>query len=148
MLSEKKYLWDNRYKNDYTLFQFLGSWSNHYKSWLQNKNFKIFFIKYEDLEKNTQTVLFEMIEFINSLKNDKSEINKNKILNCIQSTKFNLLKKKEKESGFPENVGYDQKKKIDFFNLGPNNLWNNILPSNILLKANETFKEDLKYLNY
>ena len=148
MTSEKKYLWDNRYRNNHTGFQFLGSWSSHYKSWLYNKSFKIFFLKYEDLEKNPQTKLYEIIKFINFLKNDKTEIDKKKLLNCIQSTKFNLLKKKEKELGFPENVGYDQKKRIDFFNLGPKNRWKKILPSKILFKANEIFKKDLEQLKY
>ena len=148
MTSEKKYIWDDRFKNDYTGFQFLGSWSKHYKSWVNNKNFKVFFLKYEDLEKNTQSAMYEMIKFINFLKKDKTVINNNKIANCIKFTKFNLLKKKEKESGFPENIGKNHEKKIDFFNLGPENKWEKKLPKEILQKANNIFKEDLKFLNY
>ena len=148
MTSEKKYIWDDRFKNDYTGFQFLGSWSKHYKSWVNNKNFKVFLLKYEDLEKNTQSAMYEMIKFINFLKKDKTVINNNKIANCIKFTKFNLLKKKEKESGFPENIGKNYEKKIDFFNLGPENKWEKKLPKEILQKANKIFKEDLKFLNY
>jgi len=148
MTSEKKYIWDDRFKNDYTGFQFLGSWSKHYKSWVNNKNFKVFLLKYEDLEKNTQSVMYEMIKFINFLKKDKTVINNNKIANCIKFTKFNLLKKKEKESGFPENIGKNHEKKIDFFNLGPENKWEKKLSKEILQEANNIFKEDLKFLNY
>ena len=148
MKSEKKYIWDERLKNDYTGFQFLGSWSKHYKSWLDNKNFKIFFLKYEELEKNAQSILYEMIKFINFLKKDKTKISKKKLVNCIDSTKFNLLKKKENEYGFPENISMNHEKKVDFFNLGPENKWEKKLSKGVLLEANNIFKEDLKFLKY
>ena len=148
MKSEKKYIWDERFKNDYTGFQFLGSWSKHYKSWLNNKNFKIFFLKYEDLERNTQSIFYEIMYYLRCIYIYRTVINNNKIANCIKFTKFNLLKKKEKESGFPENIGKNYEKKIDFFNLGPDNKWEKKLPKKVLLEANDIFKEDLKFLKY
>ena len=57
MLNEKKYIYDIREKNDYSDFQFLSSWSNHYKSWINNNLFKRIVIKYEDLEQDAYQTL-------------------------------------------------------------------------------------------
>ena len=35
MKNKKKYIWDIRKNNDFSGFQFLGSWSEHYKSWIK-----------------------------------------------------------------------------------------------------------------
>ena len=36
-----------RENNKFVNFQFLSSWSNHYKSWIDNKHFPIKIVKYE-----------------------------------------------------------------------------------------------------
>ena len=56
MLNVKGLLYE-RENNQFVNFQFLSSWSNHYKSWIDNKHFPIKIVKYEDLEKNTLQVL-------------------------------------------------------------------------------------------
>ncbi len=104
MLNEKKFIYDIREKNDYSDFQFLSSWSNHYKSWINNDLFKRIVIKYEDLEKNTYQTLKNLINFINPLCKINEEIDEKKINNCISSTSFEILKNKEKKEGFLENV--------------------------------------------
>ena len=69
--------------------------------------------------------------------------------NCIKTTNFEILKHKEKKEGFPENV-YSKKtnKKIDFFNLGPKNKWEKVIPKEFHEKINNIFKQDLKNLKY
>ena len=64
MKNKKKYIWDIRKKNDYSGFQFLGSWSDHYKSWTKNPKFKTLLIKYEDLEKDCYSTSHKIIKFI------------------------------------------------------------------------------------
>ena len=149
MLNEKKFIYDIREKNDYSDFQFLSSWSNHYKSWINNDLFKRIVIKYEDLEKNTYQTLKNLINFINPLCKINEEIDKKKINNCISSTSFEILKNKEKKEGFLENVYSEKKnKKIDFFHLGSKNKWREIVPKKFHEKINNIFKEDLKNLKY
>ena len=148
MTSDRKYIWDTRYKNDYSTFQFLSSWSNHYKSWKNTTDFKVFFVKYEDLEKDIVNTLNKLLKFINNLKNDISEIDKKKLDACIKSTSFNLLKKKENQNGFPENVVDHQNKKIDFFHLGPKNNWEKLLSNKIKSKMSSILHEELKELKY
>ena len=149
MLNEKKYLYDIQKKNDYADFHFLSSWSNHYKSWINNNLFKKMVIKYEDLENNTFKTLKNLIIYINNLLQENEKIDEIKINNCIKTTNFEILKHKEKKEGFPENV-YSKKtdKKIDFFNLGPKNKWGKVVPKKFHKKINNIFKEDLKNLKY
>ena len=149
MLNEKKYIYDIREKNDYADFHFLSSWSNHYKSWINNNLFKKMVIKYEDLENDTFKTLKNLIIYINSLFQVNEKIDEIKINNCIKTTNFEILKNKEKKEGFSENV-YSKKKnkKIDFFNLGPKNKWRKVVPKELHEKINNIFREDLKNLKY
>ena len=149
MLNEKKYIYDIREKNDYSDFHFLSSWSNHYKSWINNNLFKRIVIKYEDLEKDTYQTLKNLINYINDLCEVNEIIDEKKINNCIKSTNFEVLKHKEKKEGFSENVySVKTKKKIDFFHLGSKNKWKEIVPKELHKKINNVFKEDLKNLKY
>ena len=149
MLNEKKYIYDIREKNDYADFQFLSSWSNHYKSWINNNLFKRIVIKYEDLEKDAYQTLKNLINYINDLCKINEKIDEKKINNCIRATSFEILKHKEKKEGFSENVYSEKrKKKIDFFHLGSKNNWKDIVPKELHEKINTIFKEDLKNLKY
>ena len=149
MLNEKKYIYDIEEKNDYADFHFLSSWSNHYKSWINNNLFKKMVIKYEDLENDTFKTFKNLIIYINTLNQTNDKVDEQKINNCIKTTNFEILKNKEKKEGFLENV-YSKKtnKKIDFFNLGPKNKWRKIVPKEFHEKINNIFKEDLRNLKY
>ena len=72
-----------------------------------------------------------------------------KLFNSIKTTNFINLKNKELNEGFEESV-YSNKsgKKINFFNLGFNNRWQKILPTDIKNQTNEIFKENLNELSY
>ena len=149
MLNEKKYIYDIREKNDYADFHFLSSWSNHYKSWINNNLFKKMVIKYEDLENDTFKTLKNLIIYTNSLFQVNEKIDEIKINNCIKTTNFEILKNKEKKEGFSENVYSEKtKKKIDFFHLGSKNKWREVVPKEFHEKINNIFKEDLKNLKY
>ena len=147
MKNKKKYIWDVRRKNDFSGFQFLGSWSDHYKSWTQNKNFKTLLVKYEDLEKDCYLTSHKLIEFILLLKGQKNMVDENKLFKSIETTKFDILRKKEIASGFDESIKINDKKKSFFFQ-GPENKWQKNLPKEILFKAEREFKDDLNYFNY
>ena len=48
MTNSKKYILNKKNINNFANFTFLSSWSENYKSWKNNKQFKVLFIKYED----------------------------------------------------------------------------------------------------
>lgn len=148
LINEKQTLLEKSNDDDYSNFTFLGSWSDHYKSWKNSNEFKTLFIKYEELENNKFDTFKKIINFINSLKKNKTSINEKKLINSISSTNFSNLKNKEEMEGFEESVYSSSGEKKRFFNLGFNNRWQKILPNNILLKLKNTFQNDLNDLGY
>ena len=148
MTNTKKYLINKNNINNFANFTFLSSWSEHYKSWKNNKQFEIFFLKYEDLEKNPLETFKKIILFIKKILNKKEKINIDKVKKIIDSISFDKLKKDESEIGFPEAVENENKKKINFFYLGKENKWNKILSNDQINLLNEKFRDDLKILDY
>ena len=148
LINEKQTLLEKSTDGDYSNFTYLGSWSSHYKSWKNTKNFKTLFIKYEDLENNKLDTFKLIINFINNLKEDKSPIDEKKFSNSINSTNFSNLRNKEENEGFEESVYSKLGERKRFFNLGFNNRWQKILPKNILLKLNNTLQKELNDLGY
>ena len=76
-------------------------------------------------------------------------IDEQKFLNSIKTTNFNNLKNKELNEGFEESV-YSKitGKKINFFNLGFNNRWQKLLPSDIKTAINKKLNKELEELGY
>ena len=149
MTSEKKYIFDQFKKDDYSDFQFLSSWEKHYKSWKNQKNFPVKIIKYEDLSYKTFEIFKEIIEFINRTINFKNSFNITKAKNAIESTSFKKMKYIENNEGFKESVlSKSSSNKIPFFYLGPKNNWKNLHDLNLQKKLNYIFNENLRELNY
>src|SRR6056300_329363 len=135
-------------EKDYSNLSFLGSWSNHYKSWKNNFEFKTLFIKYEDLQNNTYNEFYKILNFIEELRGNDKNIDEKKLKESINATSFSNLKKKEESEGFKESLHIKANKKTNFFNLGFENDWNKILPKEISDKMNVQFSNELKDLNY
>ena len=148
LIDENASLLEKSREGDYSNFSFLGSWSSHFRSWKNSKDFKTLFIKYEDLENNKYDTFKKIVQFINSLKQDKSSLNEKKFLNSINSTNFSNLRNKEEIEGFEESVNSKSGERKRFFNLGFNNRWQKILPKNILTKLNNNLQSDLNDLGY
>ena len=148
-LLDERAILSEKVKNKYVNFNFLGSWQNHYKSWLDNKLFPILLIKYEDLEDKALLILEEVQNFINKVGNLKNEFDKEKAKKCIKNCSFDILKKEEEKSGFPEAlIGQKTQNKIKFFNLGKDNDWKKILPKNTLNQLNKILASDLERFKY
>jgi len=149
MLNEKKFIYDYHLKNDYSDFQFISSWEKNYQSWINQNNFSIKIIKYEDLNYKTYEIFQEIIEFVERIIGTKKIIDKEKIKNAINSTTFEKMKKLEKNQGFSESVlSKNDPKKIPFFYLGPNNDWRNMLDDEFKKKVTSIFRANLEELNY
>ena len=148
--NEKRYIYDQHKSEDYSDFQFIGSWKTNFQSWKYQREIPIKFIKYESLLDETYLTSLEIIKFINKiLQKDKEGIDKRKLENAINSTSFEKLKKEESTKGFSESILSKKKnKKIPFFYLGPENDWKKILDEKIQKKLSETFKDNLKELLY
>ncbi len=124
----------------------LGNWGEHYRFWKQgSKNFLL--IKYEDLLKDTENELEKIIFFLKKFL--EINVNKEKKDNIIKSTTFSSLKKMEVEGLFKENVvNYSTKKKVNFFNQGPKNKWQETLSIEIQKELELKFEKEMKELKY
>ncbi len=133
---------------DCSNFTFLGPWADHYKSWRDTNEFKVLFIKYEDLQNKKYEIFKKIIMFVNELKKDQTKFDELKFENSIKSTNFVNLKNKELNEKFDESVFSKDGKKIRFFNLGFKNKWQKLLSKDMIEKINKNLKKELLELNY
>ena len=135
--------------SDENIATLLGTWSEHYKFWVHNKQYSknLLILKYEDLVKNTETEFDKIIEFLR--KYMPIEINDEKKKNIIETTNFNNLKKLENDGNFQEAV-YNKitKEKINFFYKGPNNDWSNSISKEIQKDLEIALRAEMKELSY
>ena len=133
-------------KKDNKIFTILGSWNDHVKSWT-NMNQNLLLIKYEDLIKNPLNEINKIIKFLANLID--FSYNEEKINNIINSTSFEVMKKKETEKGFHESVMDNTgENKVNFFNLGKENKWEKYLNSEDQEFIKEKLGLEMKELGY
>ena len=142
LLNEKSFLSnkDPNYKTEENIITLLGSWKNHYNSWKIASN--LLLIRYEDLVLDVKSQVNRLSNFLKKFA--YFHTNEIKINNIIETTSFELLKKKEQNEGFEEAVN----SKIKFFNLGPKSSWKNVVDKKLIYKIEKIFKNEMKELNY
>ena len=134
---------------------YISSWAENYLSWFKNNQFRRIFVKYEDLVNNKYETFRDIIVFTNTLMNNVEGVNKSKLQKAIETTNFNVLKKKEisetfdgSESSFKNWRNFHSENKNLFFNLGPENNWKKILNTKITKKIEINFEKEMKELGY
>jgi hypothetical protein len=125
---------------------FLGNWGEHFRFWKAgSKNFLL--IRYEDLINKPKIELEKLIIFLKT--HVSFNINEQKKQNIIKTTSFDSLKKMENNGIFKESVfNFKTNKKVNFFNQGPNNIWEKFLDKKIKEELEIKFKNEMKELNY
>ena len=134
--------WKEKKDGMYTL---LGRWNDNYRSWTTNKD-NLLLIKYEDLVKDVDTQVNRIIDFLKRY--TKFDTNTDKKKNIIKTTSFKNLQDMEKKGKFIENAFSKDMKKINFFHLGPKNIWKDSLNKNILKKIENGFSKEMQELGY
>ena len=124
----------------------LGKWNDHYRSWTRKKS-NFLLIKYEDLILNPTAEIKKVSKFLKNYL--KFEITESKIQNIVNTTTFENLKKLENEDLFNEGVlNKKTNSKVDFFNMGPKNTWEEILDKKISQSIEDNFSTEMKELGY
>ena len=136
-------------------FTYISSWAENYLSWYRYNQFRRLFVKYEDLISNKYETFRDIIVFINTLMNRVEGVDKIKLQKAIETTNFDIFKKKEvsetfdkSENGFKKWRRFHSENKNLFFNLGPENDWKKILKTEILNKIENEFKKEMEHLGY
>ena len=134
---------------------YISSWAENYLSWFNNNQFRRLFVKYEDLISNKYEAFRDIIVFTNTLMNKVEGVNKSKLQKAIETTNFDVLKKKEvsetfdgSESSFKNWRKFHSENKNLFFNLGPKNNWKKILDTKISKEIETNFENEMKELSY
>ncbi len=137
----KKY----EYENNNNIITLISSWKTHYNSW---KNFKKNFllIKYENLINNERNEFLKIRNYLEEKLNLK--FSDSKFDTAISSNSFSKLKKIEEVEGFSENIKINSKPNVNFFNLGPENNYKNLLDEKISKEIEKTFYSEMKELGY
>ena len=139
-IADKQYIIYPQTNNQLIPATLVGSWNVHYSSW---KNFNLankIFIRYEDLINDTEKTFKKIINFLS--KYSEIKYNEEKLVNAINSTQFDKLRKYENKYGF--NMGQKNK----FFHLGKENNWRNLLDPKIDKKITNQFSLEMKELEY
>ena len=154
MITDKE-RWLMSNNGSYASYTYISSWSNNYLSWFRNNQFRRLFIKYEDLITNKYETFRDIIVFTNTLMNRAEGVNKTKLQKAIETTNFNVLKKKEisetfdgSENSFKSWRKFHSENKNLFFNLGPENDWKKILKTEISNEIESNFDKEMEELGY
>jgi aryl sulfotransferase len=78
------------------LRQYMGSWSSHIHSWVDDSGLPVHIIRYEDLRHDPESVFSETLRFC-GLPLDSARIKK-----AVEFSSFSELQKQEREKGFRE----------------------------------------------
>ena len=124
----------------------LGNWGEHYRFWKQGSK-KILLIRYEDLIKSPEKELERLVIFLKKF--ISFEVDEKKKQRIIKTTAFDSLKRIENQGLFKESViNHETNKKVNFFNQGPKNKWENFLNKKIKDELETKFKNEMRELNY
>ena len=119
----------------------MGTWSDHYKSWKNYKSCKILIIKYEDMVLDELNTFTKIINYLNEI--DNIEFSSEKLTKALKQTQFKELQKLEKSEGFLE-----KGKGKFFFRKGKIGTWKDEVSSQIIIKIEKLFKNEMKELGY
>jgi hypothetical protein len=130
---------------DNNIITLISSWKTHYNSW---KNFKknYLLIKYENLINEPNREFGKIRHYLET--NLDLRFSNEKFNYAIEANSFLNLKKIENSKGFPENTIMTSSKKVNFFNLGPENDYKNFLDNKTKASIENVFFNEMKELNY
>jgi len=119
-------------------YQFLGSWSDHASGWMNEKEFPVLFVRYEDMLRNPYKEFRRIIRCI-GLPVDREQIEK-----AIRFSSFDVLRKQEKNTGFNETV----KTQKEFFRSGKSDQWKDKLTSDQIAQLLNDHKHVMEKIGY
>ena len=127
---------------------FISSWKLNYLSWSRLGK-RVLLVKYEDLVKNKKKTMLKIFKFFETLGMNKASFDISKLNKIIKATEFDKMKDLENKQGFTEAmIDDDTGKRRPFFNLGPNNKWQNLLDEKNKSIIEKTFEAEMIKLGY
>lgn len=100
------------------VMQYLGSWSQHVKSWTEARDFPVLTMRYEDMHADPQGQFSRLIERL-GFKVDPERLDR-----AIRFSSFRELRRQEDQAGFRERTRHAER----FFRAGTTGQWRDKLP--------------------
>lgn len=119
--------------------QLMYDWSGHVKSWLDQTDVPVVLVRYEDMKKDSVGTFNRVVQEIGFACTEED------VLNAIELTKFEKLKKQEEEKGFKEKMAHGN----SFFRKGKVGGWREELTKEqaiYMVKSHQEVMERLGYL--
>ena len=140
---------DENDNDDFSSYSFISSWANNYKSWKMSKIINKLIVKYEDLENQEDETFLEILNFTDKVLKKNIKVDQKKFRLAIETTKFDILKKKEEDEGFVEAV-FSKKdgKNKKFFNLGKKNNYKELIKPQTTKTIEKLFRNEMEELGY
>lgn len=99
--------------------QYLGTWSQHVRSWIEERQFPVLLLRYEDMHAETYGSFRRVLEFLGWPLDDA------RLQRALDRTAFCQLQEAEKERGFAERNASSRSGR--FFRRGQCNAWHSVL---------------------
>jgi hypothetical protein len=119
--------------------QYLGSWSRHVTSWLNDSGLPVHLVRYEDLQLDPVSAFSDVVRFC-GLTLDTVQINK-----AVTFSDFTELQRQESENNFRER---SLKAPGQFFRRGQVGAWRDELPSELMQRLIDVHGESMRRFGY
>ena len=120
------------------VFQILGSWTDHYRTWFDVQNFNPLLLRYEDMVADPMKSFGRFMKFL------KVPQNPDRLKRAIRNSLFREVEKQEREAGFKERAHAGQK----FFRSGKFGAWRDVLNEDHVKKLVDAHHELLLQQRY
>lgn len=121
-----------------SVWQYLGSWSEHVKTWTESKSFPVVTLRYEDMLAEPE------IAFSKALEGFGLTPEPERLAKAIEFASFKEATKQESEKKFVENSPHTDK----FFNKGQSGQWRTDLAPELVKKVRQANKHMMKKYGY
>ncbi|MEO3415051.1 sulfotransferase domain-containing protein [Roseovarius sp. CAU 1744] len=121
-----------------TVYQILGSWSDHVQSWTAKSSFPICVLRYEDMLSDPQEA------FTKVLQNIGVPVEQERLDRAIRHSSFKEVSKQEKQSGFAERSRHSE----TFFSSGTSDNWKSELSEEQVARVRRIHRKTMKQYGY
>jgi len=120
------------------LCQHLGSWSEHFRSWVDHSGLNVHVIKYENMLSRPIQTFSGVLDFLGI------EKSLSQVKSSIRECSFSELQDQEKKYGFNEKPIKSEK----FFKMGKSHYWKDYLDDDDVISLTDNHSSVLNRLNY
>ncbi len=122
------------------VFQVIGNWTDHYRSWFSVPNFQPLLLRYEDMARTPTKTFGRFVKYMGLPQNTE------RLKRAIKNSSFSEVSRQEASQGFKERVRADQR----FFRAGKVGGWRGVLNEGQIARivdAHRPLLTELKYID-